>query len=231
MAEIHGPKIVRDGLVLNLDAADRNSYPGSGTTWNDLSGNSNNGTLTNGPTFNAGDKGSIVFDGSNDFIQTSTSIGASITGDFTFSIWAIRDGDSTSSIGGLIGNLWHTEFTGANIYLRNDNTRIDVQTADGTTRTSYVLTSPVSNRNWTNYTLVNIGGLVSTYVNGMLLDSRNRVISPSLTKQVTIGKWAGSFSSYILNGKIAATQVYVVGLTSTQVLQNYNATKTRFNLS
>jgi hypothetical protein len=230
MATIGGPNVVEDGLVLALDAANTKSYPGSGTTWSDLSGNGNNGTLVNGPTFNAGDKGSIVFDGSNDFIQTSTSIGASIAGDFTFSIWAIRDGDSASSIGGLIGNLWHTEFTGANIYLRNNDTEINVQTADGTARTSYVLTSPVSNRSWTNYTLVNIGGLVSTYVNGILLDSRNRVISPSLTKQVTIGKWAGSFSSYILNGKIAATQVYVVGLTSNQVLQNYNATKGRFEL-
>jgi hypothetical protein len=226
-----GPKIVRDGLVLNLDAADINSYPGSGITWEDLSGNGNNITLLNGPTFNSGNRGSIVFDGSNDFAQTSTSIGASITGDFTFSIWAIRDGNSASSIGGLIGNLWHTEFTGANIYLRNNDTQIEVQTANGTTRTSYTLTNPVSNRNWTNYTLVNIGGVVSTYVNGVLLDSRSRTISPSLTKQVTIGKWAGSFGSYILNGKIAAAQVHVVGLTPTQVKQNYQQYKTRFNLS
>jgi len=51
MAISHSPRIVRDGLVLALDAADRNSYPGSGTTWNDLSGNGNTGTLNNGPTF------------------------------------------------------------------------------------------------------------------------------------------------------------------------------------
>lgn len=230
MAFSRGPSIVKDGLVLYLDAANVKSYPGTGTTWNDLSGNGNNGTLVNGPTFNTGNGGSLVFDGSDDFIQTSASIGASITGDFTFNVWAIRDGDSASSIGGLIGNLWHGEFTGASIYLRNNDTQIEVATADGTTRPSYVLTSPVSNRNWTNYTLVNIEGVVSTYVNGVLLDSRSRTISPSLTKQVTIGKWAGSFSSYILNGKIAIAQVHVVGLTSTQVLQNYNATKSRFNL-
>ena len=225
-----GPKLVTDGLLLYLDTANVKSYPGSGTTWSDLSGNGNNGSLINGPTFDNSNNGSIVFDGIDDFVQTSASIGASITGNFTFNIWAIRDGNSSSVIGGLIGNLWHTEFTGANIYLRNNDTQIDVQTADGTTRTSYVLTSPISNRNWTNYTLVNSEGLVTTYVNGVLLDSRNRTISPSLTKPVTIGKWAGSFSSYILNGKISNSQVYNRALTAEEVLQNYNATKSRYGL-
>ena len=227
MALHHNPRIVTQGLVMALDASDVNSSPGSGTTWYDVSGNGNNGTLINGPTFS---NNSLVLDGSNDYVETPTSIGASLTGDFTFNIWAIRDGDSDSSIGGLIGNLWHTVFTGANIYLRNNNTEINVQTADGTTRTSYVLTSPVSNLNWTNYTLSNIGGIVSTYVNGVLLDSRSRTISPSSTRQVTIGKWAGSFSSYILNGQVSNAHVYSRGLSSQEVLQNYLAQKSRFGL-
>jgi hypothetical protein len=227
MALHHNPRIVTQGLVMALDASDVNSSPGSGTTWYDVSGNGNNGTLINGPTFS---NNSLVLDGSNDYVETPTSIGASLTGDFTFNIWAIRDGDSDSSIGGLIGNLWHTVFTGANIYLRNNNTEINVQTADGTTRTFYALTSPVSNRNWTNYTLVNIGGIVSTYVNGVLLDSRSRTISPSSTRQVTIGKWAGSFSSYILNGQVSNAHVYSRGLSSQEVLQNYLAQKSRFGL-
>ncbi len=61
-----GPKIVDEGLVLCLDAANKLSYPGTGTTWTDLAG-SNNGTLTNGPTFDDEKGGSIVFDGSNDY--------------------------------------------------------------------------------------------------------------------------------------------------------------------
>ena len=61
--------IVTNGLVLNLDAANPRSYPPAynGTTWFDLSGNSNNGTLTNGPTYNTGSGGSIVFDGVDDY--------------------------------------------------------------------------------------------------------------------------------------------------------------------
>jgi hypothetical protein len=57
MAYQNGPKIVADGLVLCLDAGNPKSYTGSGTTWTDLSRNGNNGTLTNGPVFNTGDKG------------------------------------------------------------------------------------------------------------------------------------------------------------------------------
>ena len=69
MAFSYSPKIVTDGLVLYLDAANNRSYPGSGTTWTDLSRGGNNGTLTNGPTFNGANGGSIVFDGTNDFID------------------------------------------------------------------------------------------------------------------------------------------------------------------
>jgi hypothetical protein len=73
MALGHGPTVVTNGLVLALDAADRNSYPGSGTTWTDLSGNSKAGTLTNGPTYNSSNGGSIVFDRVNDYVILSNS--------------------------------------------------------------------------------------------------------------------------------------------------------------
>jgi len=65
----NGPKIVTSGLVLALDAGNTKSYPGSGTVWTDLSGNGNTGTLTNGPTFNSSNGGSIVFDGVDDFVN------------------------------------------------------------------------------------------------------------------------------------------------------------------
>ena len=78
MALAHSPRIVRDGLAFYLDAANTKSYPGSGTTWTDISGKGNDGTLTNGPTFSSDNLGSIVFDGSNDHIGsigTATDLG------------------------------------------------------------------------------------------------------------------------------------------------------------
>jgi hypothetical protein len=80
--------IVTSGLVLHLDVGDAGSYPGSGTAWTDLSGNGNNGTLTNGPTYSAADGGQIILDGTNDFVaiagSTSLAFGAA---DFTIEAW------------------------------------------------------------------------------------------------------------------------------------------------
>ena len=69
----HSPSLVMNGLVLCLDAGNSKSYPGTGTTWTDLSGNGNNGTLTNGPTYSSANGGSLVFDGTNDYTQTPLS--------------------------------------------------------------------------------------------------------------------------------------------------------------
>ena len=71
MGVAYNPNIVTDGLVLCLDAANKRSYPGTGTTWTDRSANGNNGTLTNGPTFDSANGGSIVFDGTNDYVTTT----------------------------------------------------------------------------------------------------------------------------------------------------------------
>jgi len=79
----NGPTIVTNGLVLALDAGDRNSYVSGSNTWFDLTG-ANNGTLTNGPTFNSGSGGSIVFDGTNDGVSTNFN---SALGDFTICAW------------------------------------------------------------------------------------------------------------------------------------------------
>jgi hypothetical protein len=86
-----GPNIITDGLVLALDAGSKKSYSGSGTTWKDLSGNGNNGTLVNGPTFDSGNGGSIVFDGFNDL---TTVVGAGKTNysqSFSMGTWFYID--------------------------------------------------------------------------------------------------------------------------------------------
>jgi hypothetical protein len=89
MATQRGPKIVRDGLVLYLDAADRKSLSGSGATaWNDLSGRSNNFTLYNSPTFNNSYGGELRFDGSNDYARNrNNSIINNIAANGTVEIW------------------------------------------------------------------------------------------------------------------------------------------------
>ena len=95
MAVEHGyGRIVTDGLVLCLDAADNNSYPGSGNTWTDLSGQGNNGTLVNGPTFNSGNKGSLDFDGTNDHVRITSNDWAKSGEDITVLCNLKREGIS-----------------------------------------------------------------------------------------------------------------------------------------
>ena len=72
MAFFHSPNIVTEGLVFCYDAGDQISYPGTGTTWTDIVGSSN-GTLTNGPTFDTGNGGSLKFDGANDYVDTGNT--------------------------------------------------------------------------------------------------------------------------------------------------------------
>ena len=98
MAAAAGPNVVKNGLVFALDAGNTQSYPGSGTTWTDLSGNNNTGTLTNGPTFSSDDGGYIDFDGTNDRVETSSDM-FSPNANFTFSVWIKLDTvDSQSTI-------------------------------------------------------------------------------------------------------------------------------------
>ena len=222
-----GPNIVTDGLVVHLDAANVKSYPETGTTWYDKSGNGFNGTLINGPVFS---NNVLAFNGINTYIETPTSIGAELTGNLTYCIWAKRDGDSATSINGLISNEWHPEFTGIGIFLRNTDTRITVETGNGTTRPAYDSVHPTTNRNWTHYCLTYNNSTVAVYINGTLLDSRTAIVLQNPARQVVLGRWAPSYNAYYLNGRVSNTQVYNRALTSEEVLQNYNATKARFGL-
>ena len=87
MAFNYSPKIVTDGLVLYLDAANTKSYPGTGTVWTDISRTNNNGTLTNGPTYTSTFGGSIVFDGTNDSVVSANTINITGASARTMNIW------------------------------------------------------------------------------------------------------------------------------------------------
>jgi hypothetical protein len=100
MSAIGGPATVTSGLVLELDAGNIKSYPTTGTTWFDKSGNARNGTLTNGPTFNTGSLGSIVFDGVDDYVSLGTFNGLGST-NRTISVW-FRITSLPASVGRII---------------------------------------------------------------------------------------------------------------------------------
>jgi hypothetical protein len=115
-------QIVTDGLVLCLNASDRNSYVSGSTTWNDVSGRGNNGTLTNGPTFNSANGGSIVFDGTNDFVNCGNNTSLNLN-KHTICFWfypkdtttkeiIVKSSDSNNGVGPYevfqnTGKIWY----------------------------------------------------------------------------------------------------------------------------
>ena len=113
-----GPNVVYNGLVLYLDAANNKSYVSGSTSWLDLTPNqSNSGSLTNGPTFNTGSGGNIVFDGTNDYIDfyasslgTTTTVelwaklGAGYSGTMVFGFWIYDVWTYNSTLGFNTGN-------------------------------------------------------------------------------------------------------------------------------
>jgi hypothetical protein len=213
-----GPHIVTDGLVLNLDAANTKSYPGTGTTWSNLATTSNNGTLTNGPTFNSANGGSIVFDGTNDFVNTTLNVDANPN---TIAVWFNASqtngnrGIALSDNGG-----WDKGFEIADGLFA-------IHTGDNFASTGI----PASSNIWYYGVIIYTASSMNFYVNGMNVWSAG---APGATTGSTLelgrANYLNGAGSRFFTGKIAQASVYNRALTATEVLQNYNATKSRFGL-
>jgi hypothetical protein len=229
MAEIYGPRIVKTGMSLLLDAADKKSYPGTGTVWNDISGNGYTGTLTNGPTFNSGNWGSITTDGTNDFV--STDYFGSSTDDYTFSVWFKND--NYSEIKYILsrgrdgfGNGWSL----FNAVRDTGYATIGVvPTSPSTVGIGVDGTSVLALNKWYYITGVWTAGVsLQVYVNGVfentISTAGKTILRSSSNGWVLSSVSSGNFTS----GYTAACHIYNRVLSGPEILQNYNATKTRF---
>jgi hypothetical protein len=218
-----GPDLIQDGLVLCLDASDRNSYVSGSSTWFDLSGNNNSGSLVNGPTFNTGSLGSIVFDGTNDYVDCgSTPLG--YTDDVTVSVWF-----SLLSFANIY-NYIAVKYGGGRGWILN--TSNNVLRVDGRAGGSYRVVEsnvPVNLNQWYDFTFVKQGIVWMIYANGTLNTSQSFVGDTSIfsSSNLTV---SDSYGPSSINGRVGNFKVYNRALSAQEVLQNYNATKGRFGL-
>jgi hypothetical protein len=242
MAFNFSPKIITDDLVLYLDAANRKSYPGSGTVWNDLSGNGNTGTLINGPTFNSSNGGSIVFDGINDYgrinnFSSDDGAGLSVCGwvnPVTLSVdqfagvflnWIINKRNTTTPN----TNSWQFITANSKLTFSAWGVANTVITPDNQTQGIYTLQL----NKWQYVSACigkNTGSEFSTYYNGHLNFSGS--MSGDLgnsTKSVDVGK-TGWADGYYWNGRISNIKIYNRTLSAQEIQQNYNATRQRFGV-
>jgi len=235
MAFSNGPTIVRDGLVLALDASDRNSYPGSGTTWFDMSGNGYNGTLTNGPTFNSSNGGSIVFDGVDDYTSLGNlgTIGNAYSIECVFYSTAVQSYKNVYDMNYSTYNP-NTGNVGPRMEQFSDNTFNWVWSGNTSNNGIYNYTTPsalLANRFYHTVFTLN-SGTVNTYKNGVIQDSN--VASPNgyITTfgDVNIGRGFILDPSRYFAGTVPVFKIYNRALSAAELTQNYNATKSRFGL-
>lgn len=227
MSGISGPKIITSGCVLSLDAADKLSYKGSGTTWTDLSGNNNTGTLTNGPTFSAGNMGSIVFDGTNDYVDMGSSTYCNLI-NISVSVW-VR---VTSASGYFLCRYINTtSYNGFLMYYDAPSTKFSV---DGRESSAAYLSRPTTNtyplNNWYNVTWTKSANIWSIYVNGSLdvSSALGNGTTPFSNNTMWLGAYLGNGDQYYSSSNLSNVQIYNRVLTASEILQNYNATKSRF---
>ena len=225
-------RIVSDGLVLSLNAADKNSYPGSGTTWFDTSGNNKTTTLTNGPAFNGANGGYIAFDGADDF--------GSITGGF-YAI-TLGNGDIAWTTTAWIKTSTSANGLGAGSVISNSSGG-PVYSMMGVNAGKIVYWSyhpslggwysnlgntTVNNNAWHMLTWVNYSNsTMQMFVDGILDSSTFSSLSGNNNPLDIIGaSWAAYFA-----GDIACLYINKgVSLSQSQITQNYNAQKSRFGL-
>lgn len=230
MAFSFSPKIVTDGLVLYLDAANTRSYPGSGTTWSDISRSRINGTLVNGPTFSSANAGSIVFDGVDDactFPSNTFNSGAPQNGTFYMRIkFPILDTTTQTLIftdGGTSNNLiyfYRNALSATNQYnwLIYYNGGFYLQ---GTTYTP---------GEWADVAFTfNSSGTAAFYKNGNLVNSQTM---SGFTSWSRTGNNLGTFKPASLSGAGNGQLFYYYNraLSASEILQIFNATKSRIGL-
>lgn len=231
----HSPRIVRDGLGLLLDPADINCYPGSGTAITDLSGNNKNGTLDATLTYSTNNQGIFEFDGTDDDILIPNVGPSNWTSPFTMAIWVNIPSVATWSNGlngtifantggysGTFGLIKRTTNNEVGMWVRGDN---------GAIASNY---SNFPRDTWKYLTGIWTGVNTYLYVDGVLAsgpDGSARTGVPD-TAQLTVGR-ARAFSGNVgnwLEGSVGGAKFYNKVLTPDEILQNYEAQKTRFGL-
>jgi hypothetical protein len=220
---VKGPNTVRSGLVLQLDAGNHRSYPGSGTAWTDMSGLGNTGTLTNGPTFNSANGGGVVLDGTNDYIDLPYQV-LSGGGNFTVTAWIKSDVHDGGTVFGNYpaGNLqifFGRRFIG--MWLNNQTTYL------GTS--PYTETLPEFTTNPTQITAIRRNTSdTEFYINNELKKTGSSSSTIGTTSNFRIG--TNTIGNERYDGTVYSIQVYNRALTAAEVLQNYNALRSRFGL-
>jgi hypothetical protein len=233
MPNYYGPRIVTDNLVMCVDAANPKSYSGSGTVWNDLSGNGNHVNLVNGPTFSSENRGCFIFDGTNDYGATSSAPTLNMGGkSFTGEVWIKVTNFSGSERMVFEYSVWSS----TNVYqlslIGGNNIRVNFVNSNSAGKWLDYAYTPLTTNIWLHIVgqFDTVNNNFNLYINGSSVGQVTAVTQEisSATSALYIGSRGGS--QLFLACTIGALKMYDRALSATEILQNYNATKGRFKL-
>jgi len=218
MSYKYGPSIVTDGLVFYVDAANDNSYPGTGTTWSDLVGG-NDGTLTNGPTYDSTNGGSIDFDGVDDKVTTTFN---NALGDFTACAWFKSTGLNTYE------RVLDKSYGGGFWIGRSSNNANQWGGGIKQNQSPFGIYITLSDGDW-HYIVSRRSGSTHTILGDGITNTASQTVNTSLlnTNSLRIGH-SDQPNGDELEGNIGLVKIYNRALTDAEILQNYNALKNRF---
>jgi hypothetical protein len=209
-----------------LDAANVRSYPGSGTSWFDLSGNGRTGTLTNGPTFNSSNSGILNFDGVDDYVVAGNFFNFQT---FTINLW-VNPASSQTTYADIIDN----NHRGDQNWVCQQNISNLNQYEFAVFGSSFQLSSTglftLTSNTWVNLTFTYDGTRVRGYNNGTLFATGSSLGTTInyVSQAFNVGRWGNGGRTW--NGKYGIVQSYNRALTADEILQNYNATKGRYGI-
>jgi len=232
MAVGYNPRIVTDGLVLLLDAGNTKSYSGSGTTWSDLSGKSNNGSLLNGTGYSSDNLGVLVLDGVNDYITfpSSSSFGFG-AGDFTVELFICPDVVASDYIG-LCGSL--NVGTPVGFAFGTDNAGYITYSFNSSSATTFTANSTGvkwSANVWQQIVLRRESGSVIIFLNGSQIGTtKTDTANLGTSDDFVIGRYYTNYNDYYFDGKISNFKIYSKALTASEIQQNFNALRGRFGI-
>ena len=233
-----GPDIVSDGLVLYLDAGSPNSYRTDfGTTWKDMSGFNNSGSLINGPTYSSANGGSILFDGTNDYGLIPNISGVTnftIANNYTIDFWVYVNSTQNNTQNGDNDILEKWSDIGGYPY-----TFRYIRSAQLMTTTVYngggvnTTSIPISTNSWWNICGVFnwSGSLLTVYGNGgQITSSVALTLTGDISNSSDLNLMRRGNSLNYATGRLSAIRIYNRALLATEIQQNYNAQKSRFGL-
>jgi hypothetical protein len=227
------PRMVTDGLVLYVDAANTKSYSGSGTSWTDLSSTQTSGSLTNGPTFNTTNNGSIFFDGTNDFVDCGNNTIFNFAQQFTYLAWIYPSVLNTYKA--IITHRNSASLTSQTSLFISPNSKLYYELSNNSLQFYSGEDLTLTQNRWQMVGVsLDLSGNANLYLNTTSSKpNASTILGPfsNFNQNIHIGRHTYSgFDGQYFSGRIAIVSIYNRALSATEVLQNFEATRERFGV-